>query len=107
LASNINLLNALCSNIVEISSSSYELSFFSSKADSGHIVGADATLEKSSSVSIWDLWLEINSTRGTGEGEGASMTATRGHLEASILSLLLGTRGGGKKSEMVDSSRDA
>jgi hypothetical protein len=42
-------------DVIEFSSSSYELPLFSLKAGSGHYVGARAAPEESSSMSIGDL----------------------------------------------------
>jgi hypothetical protein len=54
-ALDVNLLNAPCGDIIEIPSSSYELSISSSKASSSHRVGAGAAPKDLSSVSIGDL----------------------------------------------------
>jgi hypothetical protein len=97
----VNLLNAPHCDNIEISSSSYELSLFSSKVGSGHGVGVSAAPEKSSSVSLGDLYHEISSTGGAG-GEGASMTVMRGHLEALMPHLLSGTRWS-KKRKILES----
>jgi hypothetical protein len=47
-------------DLVEISSSSYGLSLFSSKVGSHHNEGAGATLGGSTSVSIGELWPDID-----------------------------------------------
>jgi hypothetical protein len=96
----VNLLNAPRSDIIEILSSSYELLFFSLKDGSGHDVAAGAMREESSSVSIGDIWPEINSTGGTSY-EGASMTVARGHLEVSMSHPLSGI-GGLMKRKVVE-----
>lgn len=76
-------MNTLHGDIIEIPSRrSYELSLFSSKVGSSHGVGGVVARERSSSVSIGDLWPEIDSAEGVGGGD-ATATATRGHLEAS------------------------
>jgi hypothetical protein len=54
-APDINILNALRSDVVKISSSSYELSILSSKADSGHGASGSVIPWESSSASIGDL----------------------------------------------------
>jgi hypothetical protein len=63
--SDVIILDTPHGDLIAISSSSYKLSPFSSKAGFGHIVGVGAAPEKSSSVSIDDLWPGINSARGT------------------------------------------
>jgi hypothetical protein len=82
-ASDIKTLNALHRDIIEIpSSSSYELSLFSSKAGSARGVGEGVALGGvSSSVSIGNLWPEIDSVEGVGHGGGTATTACD-HLEA-------------------------
>jgi hypothetical protein len=94
-ASDVDLLNAPHGGIIEISSSSYGLSLFSSKAGSDHDMGAGAVLVESSSVSIGYLWPEINNIEGACGG-GASVNKMRDHLEASTLHPLFGTGGQGK-----------
>jgi hypothetical protein len=64
--------------IIEISSSSsYQLSLFSSKCGPIHLVGECAALGEQSSLSIGALWPEVNSI------EGGLMAATRSSLETS------------------------
>jgi hypothetical protein len=58
-------------DLVEISSSSYGLSLFSSKDGSHHDEGAGAAPRGSSSVSIGELWLDIDRLDEAGP-EGAS-----------------------------------
>jgi hypothetical protein len=101
-APDINILNALHSDVVKISSSSYELSIFSSKAGSGRGASGSVIPWESSSVSIGDLWLEINNVKGPG-GEGAFMTATSDHLEASALRLVSGTGKTARGKTVMDS----
>jgi hypothetical protein len=67
---------------IKISSGSYNLSLFSSNANSDHDRGVGAALRELFSVSIGDLWPEIDSSRGANY-EGAFTTATRSRLEAS------------------------
>jgi hypothetical protein len=55
-ASDVNILNTLCGEVIEVpSSSSYELSLFSSKVSSAHDMGGGVAPRESSSVSIGDL----------------------------------------------------
>jgi hypothetical protein len=89
--------------VIKISSSSYELSVFSLKVGSSHGMGVGVALGELSSVTIGDLWLQINSSRGTGD-DGTFMTATHGHLEASTSCLLSGTEGS-KKRKVMESLR--
>jgi hypothetical protein len=71
--SDINVLNTLCGDVIDIfSSSSYELSLFSSKAGSAHSAGGGVP-----SVSIDDHWPE-----GSIAG-GPAAAATHDRLEAS------------------------
>jgi hypothetical protein len=92
-------------DFIEISSSSYNLSLFSSKSSSNHDGGVGAALRESSSMSIGDLWLEINSSRGA-DYEGAFMTATCGHLEI-LMSRPLSGAEGSKKRKIKANARDA
>jgi hypothetical protein len=59
-------------------------------------MGEGAAPRESSSVSIGDLWPEINRTESTG-GEGAFVTAAHGHLEALVSHSLSGARGGDER----------
>jgi hypothetical protein len=68
-------------------------------------MGEGAAPRESSSVSIGDLWPEINRTESTG-GEGAFVTAAHGHLEALVSHSLSGARVAMKGKTVVD-SRDA
>jgi hypothetical protein len=64
-APDIDILDTLHGEIIEIpSSSSYELSLFSSKVGSVHDAGGGVSPGDSSSFSIGDLWPEINSSKG-------------------------------------------
>jgi hypothetical protein len=74
-------LDTLYDNCIEVSSSSYNLSLFSSKANYDHGGGAGATPRESSSMSIGNLWPEIDSSRGA-EHKGAFTTVARSQLEA-------------------------
>ena len=78
-------------DIIEISSSSYELSPFSSKVDSGHNVYGDVSPERSASASVGGLRPEIES------GEGGTATGTPGQLKASSRRRLRGEGRGTKK----------
>jgi hypothetical protein len=69
-------------NLIEVLSSLYNLSLFSSKAGSSHVAGQDAVPERSSSESIGDLWPKISSA-GNVDTRGSSVGAARSHLEAS------------------------
>jgi hypothetical protein len=57
-ASDVMILDNPHGDLVEISSISYGLSLFSSKAGSRHDVGVGAMPEGSSSISIGELWLQ-------------------------------------------------
>jgi hypothetical protein len=58
--SGIFILDTPRGDLFEDSSSSYDFSLFSSKAGSQHDEGMSATPRRSSSMSIGDLWLEID-----------------------------------------------
>jgi hypothetical protein len=58
------ILDTPCGDLIEISSSSCNLSLFSLKVGSHHDGGAGAMLRESSSVSIGDVWSEVDSVRG-------------------------------------------
>jgi hypothetical protein len=71
-------LNTCCGEVIKISSSSsYQLSLFSSKGGPIHHAGEGAALGEPSSSSIGDLWPEINSS------EGGLVVATHSSLRAS------------------------
>jgi hypothetical protein len=76
-ASDIMILDTPRGDLVEISSSSYSLSFFSLKAASHHNENAGAVPRGSWSLSIGELWPNINQLDETGR-EGTSMVAAQG-----------------------------
>jgi hypothetical protein len=69
-------------DVIEVSSSLYDLSLFSLKASSGHIVGEGTVPGKMTSESIGDLSPEISSTGNVGAG-GSFVAAAYSQLEAS------------------------
>jgi hypothetical protein len=73
----IIILDTPPGDLIEVSSSSYNLSIFSLKAGSHNDGGVGAALRESSSVIIRDLWPEIDSL-GEAEHEGTSAATTRG-----------------------------
>jgi hypothetical protein len=78
-ALDIDILDTLRGEIIGIpSSSSYELSLFSSMADIVPDTGGGVAPGELSSSSIGDLWPKINSR------EGATATTTCSSLEASL-----------------------
>jgi hypothetical protein len=81
-ASNIIILDTPRGDFIEVSSSSYNLSLFSSKTGSHHDGGAGATPRESLSVSIGDLWPEIDSSH-RADHEVAVTTTAHSQLEAS------------------------
>jgi hypothetical protein len=91
-------------DLIKILSSSYNLLLFSSKAGSGHSVGAGAASRELSSMSVGDLWPEITSSRGVAD-ESAFATAPRGHLETSMSRPLSGARGS-KERRIKENSKD-
>jgi hypothetical protein len=103
-ASDVIILDTPHGDFIEISSSSYDLSLFSSMAGSDHDKGVVAALRKSSSVSIGDLWPKIDSSCGT-DLDGAFTTATSRLLEASTSCLLSGV-GGRRKEKVTEGMRD-
>jgi hypothetical protein len=70
-------------DLAEISSSSYGLSLFSSKAGSRHDAATGATPGGSSSVSIGDLWPDIDKLYEVGH-EGTSAIAGGTHVEIQL-----------------------
>jgi hypothetical protein len=84
-------------DFIEISSSLYNLSLFSSKDGSYHDRGVDAAPRKSSNVVTGDLWLEIDSSHGANR-EGTIVSAMRSHLEASASWSLSGIEGSKKRT---------
>jgi hypothetical protein len=89
---------------IQILSSSYNLSVFSSKDGSYHDGGSVAALRESSSMSIGDLWPEVDSSCRANR-EGTFMTATHRQLEASSSHQLSGI-GRSKKRKTKQSRRD-
>jgi hypothetical protein len=85
-----------CSDFIEISFSSYDLSIFSLKAGSHHDKGAIAVPRESSSISIGDAWPEVDSGHGV-DHEDAFAIAVRYDLGASTLRPQSGTRGSKRK----------
>jgi hypothetical protein len=63
-ALDIIILGTPRGDLIDVSSSSYNLSIFSSKAGSHNDGGIGATRRESSSVSIGDLWPEVDSLCG-------------------------------------------
>jgi hypothetical protein len=63
-------------------SSSYNLSVFSSKANSAHEVGGEVMLGESSSVTVDDDWPTTSAVVGSFRDKGVLATIDRGHLEA-------------------------
>jgi hypothetical protein len=88
-ASDIVILDTPHGEFIEVSSSSYNLSLFSSKAGSHHEGGVVVVLRESSSVSVGDLWPEIDSLC-EADCEGAFMAAMCSCPEASTSCLQLG-----------------
>jgi hypothetical protein len=89
--------------VIEISSSSYNLLLFSQKASSDHDGGAGASPRESSSVSIGDLWPEIDSSHDA-DYEGAFATTKHSHSEASTSRLV--SYAGGLKEKIKERVRD-
>jgi hypothetical protein len=83
-------------DLIEVLSSLYNLSIFSLKASSHYHKGAGVTPRESSSISIWDLWPEINNLFEAWR-EGTFATATRGRSEASTPCSQPGTGGSKRK----------
>jgi hypothetical protein len=83
-------------DFIEISSSSYDLLLFSSKASSDHDRGVGAAPRGASNMSVGDVWPEIDSSHDT-DCEASFATAMRNHLEASTSCPLLGARGSKKR----------
>jgi hypothetical protein len=73
-------------------------------AGSDHDGGAVATPRESSSMSIGDLWPEIDSSSGA-DYEGAFTTATRNHLEVWTSCPLSGHRGIEEKRYKIERER--
>jgi hypothetical protein len=90
----VTVLDTPQGDVIEISSSSYGLSLFSLKAGSHRDEGVGAAQRESYSVSVGDLWPEIDSLDVTCR-EGTSVTAMRGHLEDPAL--LIQPRSDGSK----------
>jgi hypothetical protein len=83
-ASTINVLPTLHGEVINVHSSrSYELSLFSSEADSTHGVGGLA-LSESSTVSINDDWPEASVAVESFRCEGDLAITDHGHIEASV-----------------------
>jgi hypothetical protein len=83
-ASDVIILDTPCGDFIEISSSSYDLSIFSSQSGSHRDEGAVATLRVSSSMSMGDAWPEVDTVHGV-DHEDAFTTTTHDRLEASTL----------------------
>jgi hypothetical protein len=100
------VLNTPRGDFIEISSSSYELPIFSSKAGSQHNKGAVAVQRESSSVSVGNLWPEIDSLDEASR-DGTSVTATRCHLRNSSFRLQLGSGGSKLREGMLNTGERA
>jgi hypothetical protein len=101
--SDVIILDTPHGDLIEISSSSFGLLLFCLKAGSHGDEGAGTTPRESSSVSLGDLCLEIDSLR-EADREDVSVTATCSGLEASILHPRPGARG--LRRERLEGVRD-
>jgi hypothetical protein len=88
----IIILDTPRGDLIDVSSSSYNLSIFSLKAGSHNDEGAGVAPRESSSVSIGDLWLEIDSL-GETDHKGTSAATAHDRPEALTPNPPLGTGG--------------